>query len=176
MIQYSSNYEVAPCSRLDLRNYAKQLRQTLGIDTPYFPICQLLEVLPNFGIQYDYIDDATWDFVYGKDNHARYDLTTKTISVKESVYERALQNHGRDRYTIAHEIAHALLLDGNNITLNRASTDKQSKLYTNPEWQADCLAGELLMPQHLCKNMSVEEIIVSCAVSYEAANYQKRKF
>ena len=115
MIQYSSNYEVAPCSRLDLRNYAKQLRQTLGIDTPYFPICQLLEVLPNFGIQYDYIDDATWDFVYGKDNHARYDLTTKTISVKESVYERALQNHGRDRYTIAHEIAHALLLDGNNI-------------------------------------------------------------
>lgn len=176
MIQYSSNYEVAPCSRVYLRNYAKQLREILKIDTPYFPVCQLLEILPILDIQYDCIDDETWDAVYGKENHAQYDLLNKTISIKEAVYVGACENHGRDRYTIAHEIAHALLLDSNNITLNRTSSDKQSKLYTNPEWQADCLAGELLIPKHLCENMSAEEIMDACAVSYEAACYQKRRF
>ena len=114
MVDYSSVFEVPPMSRGDLRKIAQSLRNLLNVKTPYFPIIGLLESMDVlFGIDYDYIDDKEWDKRYGKHVHAQYDLDKKTIFIKESVYERANKNYGRDRFTIAHEIAHAILISDN---------------------------------------------------------------
>jgi len=48
------------------------------------------------------------------------------------------------------------------------------KPYEDPEWQADCFAGELLMPYHLIQEMSKEEIMQKCKVSFTAACNQSK--
>lgn len=176
MPRYESNYEVPPVSRADLRNYAKSLRDGLGIKTVCFPIINLLEAMFEIGIHYDVIDDGEWDQMHGDNEHAEYNLTTHIISIKESVFVRAVNGHGRDRFTIAHEISHALLLDDKDIRVAKNRGERQSPIYKNPEWQADCLAGELLIPYHLCKNMNLLEIVEQCQVSIDAAQFQKSKF
>ncbi|MDE5765585.1 MAG: ImmA/IrrE family metallo-endopeptidase [Clostridia bacterium] len=177
MVQYRSSYEVPPLGRQNLRDYAKYVRSKLNITTPYFPVVQLLESLNSIiGVDYDIIDDSEWAKRFGEDEHAQYNLTDKIIYVKSSVYEGACNDFGRDRFTIAHEIAHALLLDDTKIKFCRSDSNKPIVTYKNPEWQADCLAGELLVPYHLCKNMSVRTIMKECCVSFEAANYQRNKF
>ena len=176
MVDYSCPFEVPAMSRSDLRQIAKRLRDVLQIETPYFPIEGLLECMHLLvGVDYDIIDDMTWDVSYGNNVHAQYDLDQKCIYVKESVYLRAYNGYGRDRFTIAHEIAHAILIRDNKVKFCRA--EKGSiPLYKNPEWQADCLAGELLVPYDLCRNMSVEDIVSKCKVSLSAARTQKRSY
>jgi Zn-dependent peptidase ImmA (M78 family) len=49
------------------------------------------------------------------------------------------------------------------------------KPFEDPEWQADCLAGELLMPYDLIKGMSDEEVALQCGVTMAAAKYQLSK-
>lgn len=177
MTAYNCNYIVPPLGRLGLRAYAKKIREILGVTEIYFPITELLECLHYInGVNYDIFDDVEWDKRFGKDKHAQYNLSDKVIYLKESVYLGALENKGRDRFTIAHEIAHALLLDEKSIKFNRDIPNGIPPLYVNPEWQADCLAGELLIPSNLCKNLSVTEIAYSCAVTEKAAKYQKNKF
>ena len=178
MVDYSSVFEAPPMSRGDLRKIAQSLRNLLNVKTPYFPIIGLLESMDVlFGIDYDYIDDKEWDKRYGKHVHAQYDLDKKTIFIKESVYERANKNYGRDRFTIAHEISHAILISDNKVKFCRVDKNaEQIPLYKNPEWQADCLAGELLVPYSLCRNMSEMQIVTECAVTRSAAHIQKSKF
>lgn len=178
MVDYSSVFEVPPMSRGDLRKIAQSLRNLLNVKTSYFPIIGLLESMDVlFGIDYDYIDDKEWDKRYGKHVHAQYDLDKKTIFIKESVYERANKNYGRDRFTIAHEISHAILISDNKVKFCRVDKNaEQIPLYKNPEWQADCLAGELLVPYSLCRNMSEMQIVTECAVTRSAAHIQKSKF
>ena len=176
MTRYENNYEVPAKSRQELRSIAKQFRKILGINTPYFPVPQVFEVLELVGIHGDVVDDDTWNKYYGCDKYAEYDLKEKTISIRESVYDAAIAGSGRDRFTMAHEIAHALLLDNHNVKVCRSTDLSPTKTYCNPEWQADCLAGELLVPYDKCKDMSEQEIVEKCKVSYDAAKYQKSKF
>ena len=177
MINYSCSYLVPPMRRLDIRHYTRELRKILGIQGPYFPIIVLLEILyPLIGVTYDVIDDKEWNIKYGKDSHAQYILGDRCIYIKESVFNGACNDQGRDRFTIAHEIGHALLLDDKTIKFCRSARKVDMELWKNPEWQADCFAGELLVPYDICKDMSVCDIVQKCKVSNDAASYQKRKF
>lgn len=176
MSQYNSAYEVPPLSRLQIRRIAKNVRSIFNITTPMLPVVDLLEVLHQFGINTDIIDDLTWVKQFGINKYAEYNLMSQVISIKESVYDRAVLGIGRDRFTIAHEIAHALLLDGSSIKVSRSSNGSSQKCFCDPEWQADCLAGELLVPYDHCKNMSVEDIMHNCGVSRQAALTQMSKF
>ena len=174
-----TNCEVLPCSRLDLRMLAQEFRRKINLKSPFLDIIGLLDLLPSLfpgkNIAYDIIDDITWDRYLNKNAHASYDLEEKIIYIRESIFERACQGKGRDRFTIAHEIAHAMLLEKAKINFNRSSSNKIPS-YKDPEWQANCLAGELLIPYEMCKNMSVDEIVKNCGVSYQAARYQKNHF
>lgn len=176
MGKYETNYEVPPVSRKNLRVFAKLLRDSFGIKTIKFPVIEFLEALDGFGVYYDIVDDAEWNQCFGVNEHAEYNLVTRTISIKESVYNHAIAGYGRDRFTIAHEIAHALLLDDSELKVAKIRGKQAIPLFRNPEWQADCLAGELLMPYHKCKNMTVTEIAETCQVSLDAAICQKSKF
>lgn len=173
----TSNYIVPPTSRKELRDYAASIRRMLKIKGPFFPIVELLEIMRNLvGVDYDVFSDEEWDNTFDAQAHALYDMNTRTICIRESVYNGALKGVGRDRFTIAHEIAHALLLPDNTSLVYRTSPNEKYRCYTDPEWQADCFAGELLIPFELCKDMSINEIVVQCGVSEDAACCQKRKY
>jgi Zn-dependent peptidase ImmA (M78 family) len=76
--------------------------------------------------------------------------------------------------TITHEFAHYLLHD-EAIGLARVMEGEKLKPYHDPEWQAKAFAGEFLIPAHLISNLSIDEIVIKCGVSYEAARYQRSK-
>lgn len=57
----------------------------------------------------------------------------------------------------------------------RNFTNKKVAAYRDPEWQAKCFAGELLIPAHLMVGCSIEESVDKCGVSYDAAEIQYRK-
>ena len=166
-----SNYMVEAKSRANLRDLAYMLRKRFQLDnTLYFPIVELLdimaEVFPNFS--YEIVDDKA---LPGK-IHADTDIRTGHIRIKEKVYEGACGGEGRDRMTIAHEIGHYFTLCYCGFKLERNFNDGEIPAFCDPEWQAKCFAGELMVPAHCVKGMNAHEIAEQCGVSYDAAYIQ----
>ena len=170
MITYISQ----PLSRNQLRSYARQIRKFLGIeDDLYFPVMEVLEILPEI------FPKLTWEVVSDDELpyhiHAETDIITHHIRIKESVYDGACNGKGRDRMTIVHEIAHYFILCVSGIRLQRNFSPNKVVTYCDPEWQAKCLAGELMIPAYLVKDLNVFEVEEKCGVSFEAACYQLRR-
>ena len=169
-----NGYRVEAKSRRELRLLANQIRKNLGLEEQlYFPVVELFDRLPDI---YDGLEcQVVNDFELPINVHGLTDITSKTIKIKESVYDNACKGNGRDRMTILHEIAHYLTLGELNYSLARSFEEEKVPTYCDPEWQAKCLAGELMMPAQKIKDMSVEEIMDKCGVSYDAAKYQLSK-
>jgi hypothetical protein len=158
-------------SRADLRKLARILRDHLHLsDVLYFPIVELLDVLTElFGdFNYEVVEDSAMP----KKVHADTDIRTGHIRIKESVYEGACKGEGRDRMTIAHEIGHYFTLCFCGFRLERNFSGSKIPAFRDPEWQAKCFAGELMVPAHLVKGMNEYEIANQCGVSYDAACVQ----
>ena len=167
------DYSVEPQSRADLRFLASEIRKVLRLeDQLYFPIVELLDVLEETldGFSYSIIPDDELP----PNKHADTNVYTGEIRIKESVYEGARQGNGRDRMTIAHEFSHFMTLCFLGMKLSRTIGGGRPKPYEDPEWQAKCLAGELLIPYELTAGMTVGEIVEKCGVSYSAAEYRMR--
>lgn len=171
IISYKTAFEAKPESRENLRYLAKLVRKELGIalDKKYVDVTWVLERLNVLDSKYSFEIVSDEQLELGV--QAQTDVTKNTIYIKESVYEGAIQNNGRDRMTIAHEILHLILHQPVTLTLYRRTDDLP--VYKNPEWQAECFAGELLMPYDQIKDMTEEEIVEQCRVSERAAHYQK---
>lgn len=166
-----SDYIVETKSRRELRSLALTLRDALRIrDKMWVPIVKLLDVFCEI------FDDFSYEIVEDGElkggAHAETDIITGHIKINESVYEGACNDEGRDRMTIAHEIAHFFTLRSCGFKLQRNFNHKEVKPYNDPEWQAKCFAGEFMIPSHLIGDMSVQDIANACGVSYEAALYQ----
>lgn len=158
-------------SRADLRNLAHDLRGRLHLDDVlYFPIVELLDVMTKLfeDFNYEIVDDV----VLSEKVHADTDIRTGHIRIKESVYEGACNGEGRDRMTIAHEIGHYFTLCFCGFKLERNFDGGEIPAFRDPEWQAKCFAGELMVPAHLVKGMDEYEIANQCGVSYDAARMQ----
>lgn len=166
-----TNYKVEAKSRADLRKLAHKLREYLCLDDVlYFPIVELLDVLTELFEDFNY--EIVEDNVLPKKVHADTDIRTGLIRIKESVYEGACNGKGRDRMTIAHEIAHFFTLCFCGFKVQRNFDNSKIPPYCDPEWQAKCFAGELMVPAHRVKGMTALEIANRCGVSYEAACVQ----
>lgn len=170
------HYISDPLSRKDLRNYAFKIRKQLGYENRLdFPVMKFLEVFHKL------INNPNFHFFTVKDEelppavHAQYDADDNSIAIKESVYVGASNGSGRDRMTIMHELAHALLITHCGIKLNRSFGSENIPAFRDPEWHAKCLAGELMMPAHLVIGMEASDIAKSCGVSLPAATYQLSK-
>lgn len=158
-------------SRYDLRRLARSFRRCLKLDNAlWFPIVELLDVMTEFfdDFNYEIVEDSTLP----KKVHADTDIRTGHIRIKESVYEGACNGEGRDRMTIAHEIGHYFTLCFYGFKLTRNFDDAKITTFRDPEWQAKCFAGELMIPAHLVKGMNRNEIAERCGVSYDAACVQ----
>lgn len=143
------------------------------IDEIYFPIVEVLEILHKFD------EDAHYEIVEAdeleENEHAVTDIVTKTIKIREDIYNGACNGVGRDRMTIAHEFAHFITLCVCGFKLARSFGDVDVPPYRDPEWQAKCLAGELMIDSDLVKGMSRFEVSEKCGVSYDAAKFQLSK-
>lgn len=169
-----SEYSVEPKSREELRDYAYSIRKKLGHENElWFPIVEFLESMPFIyeGFTYEIVKDD----LFPSNKHGDTDVINKVIRIKESVYEGAVKGNGRDRMTIAHEVSHFLTLCVEGYSFERNFDNKSIDACRDPEWQAKCLAGELLIPAHIVKGMEINEVINGCGVSKEAARYQLSK-
>ena len=166
-----SKYFVEAKSRVELRFLAEMLRRQLHLENElWLPVVELLDVLSVYlkGFSYEIVpDEALPDGI-----HAEIDVRSGHITIKESVYEGACDGMGRDRMTIAHEIGHFVTLCACGFRLQRNFNYGELKTFNDPEWQAKCFAGELLIPSRLIDNMTAEEVAKACGVSKVAAEYQ----
>ena len=145
-----SEYIVEAKSRADLRRLTCILRKHLHLEEVlYFPIVELLDVMTELfdDFNYEIVDDS----VLSKKVHADTDIRTGHIRIKESVYEGACNGEGRDRMTIAHEIGHYFTLCFCGFRLERNFSGGRIPAFRDPEWQAKCFAGELMVPAPLVK-------------------------
>ena len=170
----SQEYTVDCKSRIELRELANILRDSLKLtDRIKFPIVELLdifsEIFPTFS--YEIVEDRFMP----SEIHADTNITSGHIRIKERVYDGACDGNGRDRMTIAHEICHYVMLCALGFRVHR-SFGQIIKPCEDPEGQAKCMAGELMIDKRLTKNMNPLEIAEACGVSIEAARYQFKVF
>ena len=88
------NYKVAPCSRLEIRNYADYFRDKTKLSNELaYPIVEVFELLAETGY-YDY------EIVPIEDMPNNYGETLKgenLIRIREDIYEKACEDDGFSR-------------------------------------------------------------------------------
>ena len=173
----SESFVVPPLSRKKIRDYADQVRQQLAITKPFFPILEVVElVMPRLipGFFVDICDETEMTDRFGPGCHGMTFPDEKVMHIREDIYQRARRGEGRDRLTLAHELAHLLLHAGQRFA-RRASVD--TKPFMQSEWQANCFAGELLMSyRHVTICTSPDDAAELFNVSTQAAETQWASF
>lgn len=138
---YSDGFIVTPRSKAKIDSISKAVRMLLPdcVDTHgAFDVVAAVERF-NDGQSFSIVDD--------QDLPAQvYALTDSNgcVSIKQSVYDAASYGDPRHRFTLAHELGHAIMHKG-QIGFARAARE-DTKIYKNSEWQANEFAGRLLMP------------------------------
>ena len=164
-----------PINRLQLRDLAQQLRKILGIaNSLYFPVLPFMErVMPQLfeGFYYEVVPEDE----FSSNKHADTDVANRCIRIREDIYYRAVEGHGRDRMTVMHEIAHYILLVVCGVKFDRAFGDEPVVAYRNPEWQAKALAGEVMCPANLIGTLTAAQVAHKCGVSLDAAKFNLSK-
>lgn len=154
-----------------IRDFAKKIRIIFGIeDDVYVDIVRVYEyILQSIEVTFEIVDYASMG-----DKHGETLIGRNVIRIREDVYDRACKGYGRDRLTMAHELGHLLLHNMKNLSLARNANQKVAA-YSDPEWQANAFAGELLAPHRFLKGKSVDEIANSYGISISAAQVQKNR-
>ncbi len=160
--------KVKPMKRIEIRERAKIFRTKLGIDDAlYIDAARIFETLACGGY-FNYLVEEKKNM---PDRYADTVPNDKFIRIREDVYDKAVAGDPHARSTLFHELFHLLHKDKKVVLCRRAGAANK-KAYEDPEWQANCFAGELLVPKHLVKGMSVEEVMEKCKVSRRMAEYQ----
>ena len=164
-------YRAKPTSRITVRGITELFRHVLEMEEMInFPIVKVLDKMCETfeGFSYEIVPD----YSLGYSKHAEIDVERRHIRIEERVYEGACDGNGRDRMTIAHEIGHYILICVLGYNVKEIDEFETCEAYRDPEWQAKCFAGELLVDYKLTEDMMPEEIMENCGVSYDAAVYQ----
>lgn len=156
----------SPTSKKKLASLAIEFRKKFNVIGLVFPVLEIIEQLHCDGLlNLEVLEDN--DLKFKENQLAFYELNSNTMYVKLSVYVEALNNIGRSRFTLAHELSHYLLLYV--LKFNTEETNDEVKAYEDPEWQANYLAGELLAPTGDTIGFSVNDYIEKCLLSEECA-------
>lgn len=166
---------VPASSRKKLRKVACTVRHALQLNSrPFFPIVDVLEfILPT--MDQDYSFEVLSHDEMG-DSHGLTFPKQKRICVREDVYDGACNGQGRDRFTLAHELGHLILHTNVELKLARKVSQRDIPAYRSSEWQANCFAGELLMPEKWLKKCASSLVVAEqFGVSIQAAQVQLDK-
>ena len=171
------NFIVEAKSRQDLRMIAYSLRAQLKLENRlFFPVVEMLDVFSEiFSPQFSYeiVEDSELAINTHANTNVLFDrIRTGHIQIKQSVYDGACEGNGRDRMTIAHELGHFITLCLLKFKLDKNFSKEEYPSYRDPEWQAKCFAGELLVPAHLVCDLTPKQIASKCGVSIDAAKIQ----
>lgn len=155
-LRYGYGFKVKGMSRIQIRKITLDLRSALQrflpeVNNPKFPIVLVIEALATLkAFDFRIVHESEMST---KGNMAEYDPFKNTMLIREDVYDRACDGHGRDRLTLAHELGH-FLMHRTQLVFGRASTENH-KIFENAEWQADCFAGELLFPPGIVNALDI---------------------
>jgi hypothetical protein len=105
--------------------------------------------------------------------HAEASPSEHKIRIAESVYCGAIAGNRRDRGTCGHEVGHYIMHDSSRIRCAR--THESVPRYQDPEWQAKVFQGAFLAPEHIIREMSVDEVVSNCGISWDSAQIQVSK-
>lgn len=166
-----SYYFCAPTSSKQLKLYAKNIRNLFKCKTLKFPIIDILEDMQNnekfFDFEYQILEDQ--NVIFSDGELAKYDFSTNTLFIKESQFDGACCDDPRCRFTLTHELCHFFLMTVTG--RHPKESEEKPEAYKDPEWQANALAGYILVPPEETSSMSIEEIENNCCVSPECATY-----
>ncbi|WGE89608.1 ImmA/IrrE family metallo-endopeptidase [Actinobacillus arthritidis] len=168
---YQEGFSVPPKSKMQIDSITQFIRAAnpdLINKDGAIDVLALLEI--KYG-KYHIIPDHEMKGILG------LTLPSGDILLRQSVYDGACDGNGRDRFTIAHEIAHAIM-HKEHIGLARP-VEKSTKIFCNAEWQANEFAGRLLLPDNyieLYKGSSVGDIAEMFGISYECAQIRINKY
>ncbi|WP_421867059.1 ImmA/IrrE family metallo-endopeptidase [Motiliproteus sp.] len=163
--------KVAPSNGIAIRAKAQEFRDAIGQRQPYVKVTALLEALQEVGFM-DF--EVVEDHVLGEEEAVSYP-DQGFMRIKRSIYDRAHAGDGHCRFTIAHELGHLWMHQG-QASYARGTTGEH-KVYEDSEWQADTFASEFLIDQRLLPHGSTEYwISTTFGVSHSAANNRLRKF
>lgn len=168
------NYKTNAKGRRDIRKLAVEWKKQLGVEKLlYLPVVEIYEILPIIypGLTTEIVEDSA----FPKGKFAETEVGSKTIRLRQSVYDGACKGKGFERMTIMHEVGHFEMIANSPIKLYREANGP-IVAYEDPEWQAKCFAGEVMIDKRLVKNMRPQEIALQCGVSLQAAEYQWRQY
>lgn len=169
-----SGYIANPLSRKDLRKISYKFRKLFGFENKMnFPIVQVIEFLSNKGVFN--LEICSVDGMRTK--YGETIPSEKLIKLREDIYDKACKGDGFSRSTCSHELLHLLKHREETVSFCRKEDDLiKRRAYEDPEWQANCFSGELLVPKHLVKGMMIDEIVEKCNVTPFMAYYQYKKY
>ncbi len=166
----AEDYIVIGRSRLDIEQKAidfllKYERHCLDVDAAPVDVEKLLD--RSMYLEADYSMEIVSDQDMYGNVEAMTSFSDRVIEIRESDFN-ALQSPGRARFTVCHEIGHALLHTDQleNITIEESRSLKLCRQkedipsYRSADWQAEAFASALLMPAPtaitIFKEMSAE--------------------
>lgn len=168
------HYVAQPTSRAKITQFAAQVRQSIGLDKGfYFPVTHFIElVLPRIDPEFqpEIVDAEEIPGCYAETRPALH-----LMRIREDVYEAALANNGRARFTLAHELGHYLMHGEGVVSLARTQNHCDIPWHMKPGWQANTFAAELLAPLRLIKGRDASFIADACKVSLQVAEIQLSK-
>lgn len=165
------NVSATPRSRESIRKMTKWIRKQLNMeDELYFPIVEVIELLAaddEEKFDYEIVSPNEMVDTYGTTN-----TYSNIMRIRENVYEGAVKGNPRDRFTLCHEFGHWFLHQPESVSFARGTIPT----YCDPEWQANTFAAELMIPSYLVQDMSLEDIVDKCGVSYTCADIQRKYY
>lgn len=165
-----SGFRVSGLRVEEIRFAADRVRAILEIgDAPQnVKIYRLLDLLSvKYGITFDVLDP---DEMPHLGVEGCWEPESMTMYFRSDVFKNACLGKHRPRFTVMHELGHALL--GHRRTINRAADYPPPKHFEDSEWQANQFAAEFLMPLEVIRQLhltSPEEISGHFNVSLQAA-------
>lgn len=166
--------EARPLSCVQIRQAATTARRFFGLEkNPYVDVAKLIEFdLPSY--LHDFHFDVK-DRVEMGNKHGEANPAEKLVIFREDVWEGILGGRGRDRLTAIHELGHLILHTPERITLTRSAG--KPKPFKDPEWQANCFAGEFLASHLFARaDHTPEQFARLAGVSVEAATIQLNRY
>lgn len=166
--------KVKPLTKEKIHRLAKKTRSDLGVNIPINLEKLLVDLAEEEILDYEVVPDADMQDCYGF-------TSGNFIVFRESVFlaiaDQSHSEHNTHRFTVAHEIGHAMLHQHVHVE-GFARRIEPKAAYESAEWQADTFAGYLLVPNRVIERsqFNVPDISTLCRVSQQCAEITVRKY